>query len=123
MSFSDQPTFVLTLSCLDRPGIVRDVAGRIASLDANILRAEQSSLGGDTHFYQRIEFQMSAPVESTEFLEGEFRGLASSLDAQLAIRSKDQKPRTAILVSKYGHCLRRERGTRAIPLCRCSANP
>jgi len=106
MSTSKRRVFVLTLACPDRPGIVRDVAGCIASLDANIIRAEQSNLGGDARFYQRIEFEMPAPGASADSLKHEFFDLASSLDAQLELRAKCLKPRTAILVSKYSHCLR-----------------
>lgn len=98
--------FVLTLSCPDRPGIVRDVAGCIASLGANIARAEQSNLGGDAHFYQRIEFRIPPPVVPSDSLREEFRPLIDALGAQLELRPRYLKPRTAILVSKYSHCLR-----------------
>lgn len=103
---NESADLVVTLSCPDRPGIVRDVASSIAALGANITRAEQSNLGGDGHFYQRIEFRMPSPVKSVDSVKQNFRSLINALDAQLELRFKFFKPPTAILVSKYSHCLR-----------------
>ncbi len=98
--------FVLLLSCPDRLGIVRDVGGYIASLGANITRAEQSNLGGNSHFYQRIEFEMPTPVRDTDSIRQGLQHLIKTYDAAVSLRPKHKKPRTAILVSKYSHCLR-----------------
>lgn len=106
MSIAAERDFVLTLSCPDRPGIVRDVAECIAALGANITKAEQSNLGGDTHFYQRIEFLMPESVWSAESLKRSISVLSETLGADIDLHQKTLKPRTAVLVSKYSHCLR-----------------
>jgi len=97
--------FVVTLSCVDRPGIVRDMAGAIADLGANISRAEQSNLGGNTHFFQRIELEL--PDHHTiEQLRAALEPIGERLGGELVVRSRQARPRVALLVSRFDHCLR-----------------
>jgi formyltetrahydrofolate deformylase len=97
----------LLISCPDRPGIVAAVSQFLYSHGANILDAQQHSsdpVGG--HFFMRMVFHLEGLDVSRRQLErafGEVVGRPFGMDWRVAYA--DETPRTAILVSKYDHCL------------------
>jgi formyltetrahydrofolate deformylase len=96
--------FVLTLSCTDRRGIVAAVANSIASQDCNIVESAQYGDPETERFFMRVSFSAPAAVTSETFRRG-FEPVALGLGLDWKLSDLAQKPRTLILVSKFGHCL------------------
>jgi formyltetrahydrofolate deformylase len=98
------PSFVLTLSCADRPGIVAAIAGLLAENACNITDSAQFGDVKAGRFFMRVSF--SSPADMTR--EGAQRVLAPVID-RFAMTAEvypiAAKTRTLILVSKFGHCL------------------
>ena len=98
--------YVLTLSCPDRPGIVRAVASFIADHDCNIVESQQfgDRVGG--MFFMRVQFE---PVHGTaldvDHVRGDFAGTADRFSLVWRLLDAAEKQRVLILVSKFGHCL------------------
>ncbi len=94
--------YVLTLKCVDRPGIVAAVATRLSALGGNITEAQQfdDRLGGQ--FFMRVECTMAQPAEA--FASG-FVQDADQFGMEWQLRATAQKQRVLILVSKFDHCL------------------
>ena len=98
-------TAVLLLSCPDRKGVVATVAGFIYQHGGNILHADEHGDRESNTFLMRVEFdpaEMDFPLED---FSRQFAPMAKefALDWRLAV--SDRRPRMAILVSKFDHCL------------------
>ncbi|MFZ0000283.1 MAG: ACT domain-containing protein, partial [Trebonia sp.] len=63
--------YVLTLSCPDRPGIVRAVASLIAEHDCNIVESQQFGDRAGGMFFMRVQFE---PVHGTALDVDRLRG-------------------------------------------------
>ena len=94
--------YVLTLSCPDRPGIVRSIAAGVGAANGNITESAQFSDEVTGLFSMRVEFESPAGLEDVRRAAAE---AVSSLQAHLAIRPRDERRRVLILVSKADHCL------------------
>jgi formyltetrahydrofolate deformylase len=95
--------YVLTLSCPDKPGIVRAIAAGIGHADGNILESAQFSDPPTGLFSMRVEFE--SPLTDLAAVHEAVAKDVADLDATLAVRPKQQRRRTLILVSKADHCL------------------
>ena len=99
-----QPSFILTLSCLDHPGIIAAVSTSLTAQGANILDAQQF---GDTltgRFFMRVEFVLvgEATIES---LEAAFETVGQEHGLEWSLRSSAARKRVMLLASKFDHCL------------------
>ena len=104
---ADAPSFVLTLSCRDRAGIVATLTGRLAELDGFILDSQQYADLEAARFFLRMEFAGSGsrfPVKA-DALRAAFAPIAEALAAEWDIAPALHRPRLLIAVSKGGHCL------------------
>jgi len=97
--------FILTLSCVDKPGIVRSVASFLAELDCNILDSAQYGDPTGGCFFMRVHFQGSAVAHEAKALQTQFTPIAERYGMKWALYDRAHKPRTLILVSKFDHCL------------------
>ncbi len=98
------PSFVLTLSCADRPGIVAAIATRLAGNGCNITDSAQFGDVKSGRFFMRVSF--SAPEGFNR--EDAWKLLApafAQFDMTAEVYAHSQKARVLILVSKFGHCL------------------
>lgn len=102
MAATKDETYILTLSCSDKPGIVHSVTGVFASHSVNILDLQQYSDPDSNKFFMRVHF---GPVSSADQLKGPFEALAAELKMEYEIVPVTQKMRVLIMVSKIGHCL------------------
>jgi formyltetrahydrofolate deformylase len=105
-----QPTasFVLTLSCPDRPGIVHAVTGFLATQGANITEAAQYNDQSTGLFFMRMRFDAPGTNDTSAALTAlreDFASLASRLQMSWGLHSAQHKVPTLIMVSKLGHCL------------------
>jgi len=92
-------TYILKLSCPDRPGIVAAVSGLLFEAGANILSSAQFEDSETGQFFLRMVFTAGADVTDS------FKATAQRFGMQWSLRATTQRPRVLILVSKAGHCL------------------
>ena len=98
------PAFVLTLSCVDRPGIVATISGFLAENGCNITEAHQFDDWETGRFFMRVEFTMGEPG-GFEALRTRFGAAIAHLEPEWQLRGRDQRKKVLILVSRFEHCL------------------
>ncbi len=98
-------TFILTLSCVDRPGIVADVSRYLAEAGCNILDAQQFDDTDSKHFFMRVVFAVVSSTENLVSLKTGFENLGLKWRMTWDLRPKNEKRRVMLLVSKFDHCL------------------
>lgn len=98
--------YVLTLSCPDRPGIVRAVASFIADHDCNIVESQQFGDRAGRKYFMRVQFE---PVHGTtidiDHVRADFASTADQFGMAWRLLDAAAKQRVLILASKFGHCL------------------
>jgi formyltetrahydrofolate deformylase len=97
-------SFVLTLSCPDRPGIIRAVAGHLADAGCNVTDSQQFADPDTRRFFLRAEADPPAGTD-LDVLRGSFAGVALHFAMEWALHDAEDRPRVLILVSRAGHCL------------------
>ena len=96
---------ILLLSCPDRKGVVATVAGFVFQHGGNILHADEHSDVDSGTFLMRVEFDPAEfDVPLNDFAK-HFSPIAIDFDMRWRLAQSDYRPRMAILVSKYDHCL------------------
>ncbi|HEX7760684.1 MAG TPA: formyltetrahydrofolate deformylase [Caulobacteraceae bacterium] len=98
------PTFVLTLSCPDRIGIVADVASLLAQAGCNILESAQHGDAGNGRFFMRTVFESARGLELAG-LKGLIEPVARRHGMTTGLFDAARKTPTVIMVSRFGHCL------------------
>jgi formyltetrahydrofolate deformylase len=99
------PAFILTLSCVNRPGIVAAVATHIFNSGANILEASQYDDLASGRFFMRVVFNFAEQVPGMEAIKGGFALLVSRFNMDIALRERGVKQNVMLLASKFDHCL------------------
>ena len=97
------PTYVLTLACRDRPGLVFAVSSWLMDMGGNILDSQQFDDPMGRNFFMRVHFE-SADVGLAR-LRDSFGPVASEHAMEWQMFSAVEPDRTLVLVSKFGHCL------------------
>jgi formyltetrahydrofolate deformylase len=97
--------FTLTLSCVDRPGLVAAVAGFLADNRCNINESQQFNDREDGDFFMRVMFERLEGAPDLPALKASFAGLAQTHAMRWAIRSCNERRKVLLLVSKFDHCL------------------
>ena len=95
---------ILTLSCVDRPGVVAMVAGFLADRGYTIRDSQQFGDDDSSQFFIRIHAAADVP-EAVEALRSEFTTIGDALEADWAIYNSTRKHRLMVMVSRQGHCL------------------
>jgi formyltetrahydrofolate deformylase len=98
-----QETYVLTLSCQDKPGIVHAVSGFLLEQGGNIEEAAQFNDRDSGRFFMRVQF--SCPGRDTQTLRAATAAFAQQHAMQCSLHPWHEPMRTVILVSQQGHCL------------------
>jgi len=96
-------TYVLNLSCPDRPGIVHAVSGFLFENGGNIEEAAQYNDHDTGLFFMRVQFA-SARLSETE-LRQRLDTLATPLSMTWSLHPLAQPVKTVLFVSREGHCL------------------
>jgi formyltetrahydrofolate deformylase len=101
---SDQ--FILTLSCVNRPGIVAAVSTYLFNKNLNIQDAGQFDDSETGRFFMRVVFNAvsGASADSAAIRDG-FAAIGRLFDMKWTLRSTEQKQRVMLLASKFDHCL------------------
>jgi formyltetrahydrofolate deformylase len=95
--------FILTLSCEDRPGLVAAVAGFLFHNGGNILEASQFDDQDTKRFFMRVVFEL-ADADIGE-VRARFAELAGNHGMEWTIRSRSERRRVLMMVSRFDHCL------------------
>ncbi len=99
-----EPTYVLTLTCPDRPGLVFAVSRWIAEAGGNILDSQQFSDISDEKFFLRVHFALPGDAAPDE-LTTQFAQVADEHQMAFRLVVAETPARTLVLVSREGHCL------------------
>ena len=102
------PSFILTLSGPDRPGIVHAVTAFLVQHNQNIVDSSQFGDLTSKRFFMRVQFVPASETDEVpelEKLSAAFEPTAQSFSMDFEIHPTTQKPRVMIMVSKIGHCL------------------
>ena len=97
--------FVLTLSCDNRPGIVAAVAACLYEAGGNILEAQQFDDLAAGRFFMRVALDVAQGSITEAQLRARFAPIGKTYAMRWKVRSRDQRQRVLLLVSKYDHCL------------------
>ena len=96
-------TYILTLSCPDRTGIVHAVSGFLLERGGNIEEAAQYNDHDTGLFFMRVQF--ACDQIRADALREQLGELAKTFQMQWNLHTTAQPMRTVIMVSKEGHCL------------------
>nr|WP_157217325.1 formyltetrahydrofolate deformylase [Sphingomonas formosensis] len=99
-----QASYILTLSCPNRPGIVAKVATMLFSHGGNILEANQFDDIVSGRFFMRTVFNLPEGGEVAK-VEADFAPIAAEHGMEWALSPNDRRKKVLILVSKFDHCL------------------
>ena len=94
---------IITLSCVDQPGIVHAMTTSVLSCGGNITENQQFTDPITHTFVMRTRFETDQSLTNVE--SSITQGL-SHLKPKITIRPVDQKKRALILVTTESHCLR-----------------
>ena len=98
-------TAILLIDCPDRKGIVATVGEFLYRHNANILHADQHQDADRGLFLMRVEWDLADfDLEAARFGE-HFAPLAEQLQLRWRLELSSARPRVAIFVSRYTHCL------------------
>jgi formyltetrahydrofolate deformylase len=104
---SAESRYVLTIACIDKPGIVAAVTGYLYEAGGNILEAQQFNDQETSRFFMRVLFEASTTMgndAAAAFREG-FCPIADRFGIEWTLRDRNDKKRVMLLVSKFDHCL------------------
>ena len=96
---------VLTLSCVNRPGIVARVSTLLFESGFNILDAQQFDDTETGNFFMRVEFNGASGAADVEAMRGKFAAVAKEFAMTWTMRGEGERKKVALLVSRFDHCL------------------
>ena len=96
--------YVLTLACLDQPGIVHAVTSFLLENSGNIRESQQFGDRESGRFFMRIDFE-TAQASDAGTLHAAFATTAAQFEMSYDLWSAQAPYRTLIMCSKQLHCL------------------
>ncbi len=97
-------TYVLTVTCLSRRGIVAALSGFLADAGCNITDSAQFDDSETGRFFTRVTF-VSETGATLEALCDGFAPVAERFGMDWAIRDAAARMKVVVMVSNFGHCL------------------
>lgn len=96
----------LLIHCKDQYNIIASVTNFIVSKKGNIVYLDQHVDREQNIFFMRIETEFDAIEFSPENFKADFEiGLAKTFEMNWRMYSNEKKPKMALFISKYDHCL------------------
>ena len=95
-------TYILTLTCPDKRGIVHAVSGFLLERGGNIEEAAQYNDHDTGLFFMRVSF---ASDQSQAALQADLAKFAQGFGMTWKLHAAQQPMRTVLMVSQQGHCL------------------
>jgi formyltetrahydrofolate deformylase len=96
-------TAVVLIDCPDRKGLVASVSGLLYRYGANIVHADEHQDPDAGLFFMRVEWELDG--FDLHAFRAEFAMLAAELEMRWRIELMSHRPRVAVFVSQYLHCL------------------
>jgi len=98
-------TAVLLISCPDQKGLVAAVSEFVYKNGGNIVHAEQHVDVPENTFFHRVEWELNGFSVPPPEIGVAFRQVADRFGMKWYLRFSYERPRAAIFVSKFDHCL------------------
>lgn len=98
-------TATLLISCPDRKGLVATIADFLYRHNANILHADQHQDSENKLFLMRVEWDLDDFNLNIADFHQHFAPIAEQFDMQWHLALSSHRPKVAIFVSRYDHCL------------------
>jgi len=98
-------TAILLINCPDRKGLVAAVANFLYQNEANILHADQHQDNEAGLFFMRVEWDLEDFTLPLARFHEEFAKVAGPLEMDWRLELSSVRPKVAVMVSKYDHCL------------------
>jgi formyltetrahydrofolate deformylase len=96
----------ILIHCEDKKAIVASVTNYIASIDGNIIYLDQHVDADENVFFMRLECDFSKENWNIESIKKHFQeNLATPFNMTWRMYIQEQKPKMALFISKYDHCL------------------
>jgi formyltetrahydrofolate deformylase len=96
---------VLLVSCPDQKGLVAAIANFLLTYNANILHADQHQDAERKLFLMRVEWDIEEFTLPLSDFAAAFAPIAAKHEMTWRIAESHHKPRLAIFVSRFDHCL------------------
>lgn len=96
----------LLIHCKDQKGIIAAVTNFIVKVEGNITYLDQHVDVEQNVFFMRLESELTNPSITLESIKSDFqRTIAHDFTMSWDLYNKEVKPKMALFVSKYNHCL------------------
>ncbi|WP_372746916.1 formyltetrahydrofolate deformylase [Lutibacter sp.] len=96
----------ILINCNDKQGIIASVTTFIQQQSGNIVYIDQHVDREDSMFFMRLECEFSKEIFSVENFKQSFSTtIATNFEMNWHLYDSDKKPKMALFVSKYDHCL------------------
>lgn len=97
-------SYVLTVTCTSRRGIVAAISGYLASAGCNITDSAQFDDQETGRFFMRVSFISEEGLNAEALTQG-FKDIAVQFAMNYGFYDEAQKTKVVIMVSRFGHCL------------------
>lgn len=98
-------TSVLLISCPDRKGLVASVSDFVFKHNGNILHTDEHTDTELGRFLMRVEWDNDGFDLAPQDFAPAFTSIAERFEMQWRVAQRNDRPRMAVFVSKYDHCL------------------
>ena len=95
----------ILINCPDQKGIISAVTSFVHQQNGNIVYLDQHVDKQAGVFFMRLESEFEQPISLDSFTEGFNQNLAQKFDMQWEVYLDTYRPKMALFVSKYNHCL------------------
>jgi len=96
---------VLLISCPDQKGLVATVSDFVFKHNGNILHTDEHTDSELGRFLMRVEWDVAGFDLAPQDFAKAFAPIAERFEMQWRVAQTNDRPRMAIFVSKYDHCL------------------
>lgn len=97
-------SYVLTVSCPSKRGIVAALSGYLSEMGCNIVDSSQFDDLATGRFFMRVSF-ISEQGATREQIEVGLAPVAKSFDMQTGLYNAADRVKVLLMVSRFGHCL------------------
>lgn len=101
----DKASAILLISCPDQQGIVCAVTDFLMRHNGNIIDLEQHTDTEEGVFFMRVEWELEGFALPRDQISEKFSLIADRHQMKVELHFSDYRPRVAIFVSKFSHCI------------------
>ena len=101
----NEASAILLISCPDQQGIVCAVTDFLMRHNGNIIDLEQHTDTEEGAFFMRVEWELDGFALPRDQISEKFRLIADRHHMKAELHFSDYRPRMAIFVSKFPHCI------------------